>query len=140
MLSTRGLSIRHQPQNGIVQAIEFKSDAPTSDSVADAMLSVSEVASLLNISKQSVYALIGRGALPAHRFGVRRGTIRVAIEDLNRYITACRLNARQEQCKIPRQRLKHIRLRPSGPVPTSGRETATDAGTHGPRSKDLDVP
>ena len=82
------------------------------------MLTVTQVAERLNLSKQCVYALIDSGELASHRFGKRRGTIRISEADLNEYVTA----SRQEMAEKPirrasRPRLKHISLPPSGPAP-----------------------
>jgi excisionase family DNA binding protein len=82
------------------------------------MLTVTQVAERLNLSKQSVYALVDSGDLASHRFGKRRGSIRISEADLEAYITA----SRQEKVEKPirrtsRPRLKHISLPPSGPAP-----------------------
>ena len=79
------------------------------------MLTVRQVADRLNLSKQCVYALIDSGRLPAHRFGVGRGTIRICSNDLRQYITESRYSGAEEPRKAPRPRLKHISLPPSSP-------------------------
>lgn len=84
------------------------------------MLSVKQVAERLNLSRQCVYALIDSGEIPAHRFGVGRGTIRVSAEDLNTYVDSARLSKGGERVSAPRLQLKHINLRPSAPDRANG--------------------
>ena len=75
------------------------------------MLTVSDVAKRLKLSRQCVYAVIESGELPAHRFGVGRGTIRVAESDLRAYVSRCRNEKTEEPAKkTPRPRLKHIKV------------------------------
>lgn len=84
------------------------------------MLSVKQVAERLNLSPQCIYTLIDSGRLPAHRFGVGRGTIRVSLADLEAFINQSRLKRDGERRETPpRPRLKHINLRPSSPGPAS---------------------
>lgn len=80
------------------------------------MFTVNQVAERLQISRQSVYVLIQRGQLAAHRFGAGRGTIRVSEADLDSFIYACRAEPSTPLPKVqpmrPPTKLKHIRLTP----------------------------
>lgn len=49
------------------------------------MLTVKEVAAILNISPGLVYALVSQGMIEHERFGTGRGTIRITEEALNAY-------------------------------------------------------
>ena len=53
-------------------------------------LTVKQVAARLAISYNSVLAAIRNGALPAYRFGPRRGTYRIDPNDLVAYVSASR--------------------------------------------------
>ena len=74
---------------------------------------VKEVASRLNMSASSVYALVECGHLAFYRLGKRRGAIRISDEDLDSFLQGCRVGT-SEPTKAPRQRrsrkLQHIRL------------------------------
>ena len=61
------------------------------------MLTIAQVAERLQVSRQLVYALVEAGELPAHRFGLGRGTVRVSEDDLQTYIGHCRTGGRPEQ-------------------------------------------
>ena len=74
------------------------------------MLKVSEVARRLNVSAGCVYELVARGRLPSHRIGVGRGAIRVREEDLSQFLAATRREKGEEAPRLPRPRLKHIRI------------------------------
>ncbi|MBI1346313.1 helix-turn-helix domain-containing protein [bacterium] len=74
------------------------------------MLRVSQVASRLNLSASKVYQLIDSGQLPHHRLGV---SIRVSEEQLTAYLTETerrRSEPDPPRPKLPRPRLKHIKL------------------------------
>lgn len=78
-----------------------------------AMFTVSQVATQLQLSKQSVYVLVQQGKLKAHRFGAGRGTIRISSADLEEFIEASRQQPTeplQQTRRIEKPRLKHIRL------------------------------
>ena len=55
------------------------------------MLTVREVAELLNVSVGCVYGLVSKGRLRCHRIGLGRGTIRVNGDDLDEYLAECRI-------------------------------------------------
>lgn len=69
------------------------------------MLTVKQVADRLNVSQSIIYALVEAGQIVCHRIGVGRGSIRIAEEDLARYLKSCR-NA--DSSSGPR--LRHISL------------------------------
>lgn len=50
-----------------------------------ALLTVKQASKLLNIAPATVYALVSEGKIRAHRFGLKRGTIRITEEELHRY-------------------------------------------------------
>ena len=74
------------------------------------LLTVREVAVRLKISLASVYQLCGQGRLPHVRFGLRRGTIRIAEQDLTAFVEACKGAHRSTNAAG----LKHIKARPAG--------------------------
>jgi excisionase family DNA binding protein len=74
------------------------------------MLTVAEVADVLRVSPSLVYQLVDSGKLPCHRLGKGRGTIRIRLDDLNAYLASCRHEATEEVPKLPRPRLKHLRI------------------------------
>jgi excisionase family DNA binding protein len=53
------------------------------------LLKIEQVATILQISRTSAYRLAQTGELPAVRFG--GGTVRVRLEDLERFIERCAL-------------------------------------------------
>jgi excisionase family DNA binding protein len=57
------------------------------------LLTVSKAAELLKLSAGAVYALCKSGALPHHRLGAGRGTIRIDRADLLAYLAACKHGA-----------------------------------------------
>ena len=76
-------------------------------------LTVPEVASRLHISVSSVYLLIENGHLAHHRFGARRGAIRISEVDLDAYLTECREDRSGKRVARPPftpSKLKHIKL------------------------------
>lgn len=79
------------------------------------MLRVSDVAKQLNIRVQTVYSMIEAGVLPAHRFGAKRGAIRVSEQDLAEYVASCRSARERNPVRKQRPRLKHISLRHGSP-------------------------
>jgi excisionase family DNA binding protein len=75
------------------------------------MLTVSDVATRLHVSKSIIYQLIESGMLPCHRIGIGRGTIRVSESDLDAYLDSCREGPPEPRDRRPRRaRLKHIKL------------------------------
>jgi excisionase family DNA binding protein len=69
------------------------------------MLTVRQVSTRLALSVSQVYALIGSGKLPCHRFGNGRGAIRVSEEQLAHFIEASKFTPK---ASLPE--LRHIRL------------------------------
>ena len=72
-----------------------------------ALMTVKQASRLLSISPATVYALVAEGKLKAHRFGLKRGTIRISEEALREY---------QDEAKVEPKRptlalnLKHVTL------------------------------
>ena len=69
------------------------------------MLTVKQVAERLNVSQSIIYSLIDAGQIVCHRIGLGRGSIRIAEDDLARYLKSCR-NA--DSSNGPK--LRHINL------------------------------
>jgi excisionase family DNA binding protein len=78
------------------------------------LLTVREVAARLRVSLASVYDLIKKGKLAAHRVGNHGGAIRVSEQSLLDYLgRSVHVTASSLESPPPRvQNLKHIRLRP----------------------------
>jgi excisionase family DNA binding protein len=79
------------------------------------MLSVKETARELGVSVGCVYQLTASGKLPSHRFGLGRGTIRVAESDLAAFMQGCRNEKRVDQpaarvVQKSQRAFKHLRL------------------------------
>ena len=78
---------------------------------AMALMTVKQASNLLNISPATIYALVAEGRIRAHRFGLKRGTIRISEEALRLY---------QEEARVepvgPTLILKHLK-RPSTASP-----------------------
>ena len=72
------------------------------------MLKVADVAKRLNCSIATVYQLVESKRLPHYRCPA----IRVSEEQLTEYLTSCFVNGKSHSVspKLPRQRLKHIRI------------------------------
>src|SRR5215217_3456132 len=79
------------------------------------MLSVKETARELGVSVGCVYQLIASRKLPSHRFGLGRGTIRIAEPDLAAFKQGCRNEKRPDQptarvIQKSQSAFKHLRL------------------------------
>lgn len=61
------------------------------------MLSVKAVARLLSVSPKTIYKIISKGTLKAHRVGVGRGTIRVSEDQLSEYLRECEKTTKPHQ-------------------------------------------
>jgi excisionase family DNA binding protein len=75
------------------------------------MLTVQDVALILKVSNSLVYDLIASGKIACHRIGNGRGAIRVRRDDLEQYINRCRVEPEIPPARIPRPKLKHLRLK-----------------------------
>lgn len=75
-----------------------------------ALLTVRDVAELLQVSIACVYAMVAEGKLVVHRVGTGRGSIRVDRRDFEDYLTSCRQEPIKKSPRPTRPRLKHIRL------------------------------
>jgi excisionase family DNA binding protein len=76
------------------------------------LLTVREVAAHLRLSIASVYLMIRKGTLMAHRLGGRNGAIRIRPEDLDSCLELTEqihASAKPKRSS-PRVKLKHIRL------------------------------
>ena len=71
------------------------------------MLTVSQVAGRLQVSRSIVYALIDAQKLSCHRIGLGRGTIRISDSDLDAYLNQIRT---KEITKLPAGPPKHLKL------------------------------
>jgi excisionase family DNA binding protein len=74
------------------------------------LLTVEETAAILRLSVSAIYAMSGN-ELPVHRVGPKGGSIRIAREDIDAYLSKTRTGepAREKRAS-PRPRLKHIQL------------------------------
>jgi excisionase family DNA binding protein len=69
------------------------------------MLSVKQASTVLSVAPATVYALVSQGRIKAHRFGLRRGTIRISEEALRDYQEAAQIEPKRFDVQ-----LKHIKL------------------------------
>lgn len=69
-------------------------------------LTAKETAARLNVSVKCVYSLIESGKLIAHRIGVGRGTLRIAEEDLTRFLSESKVDV----AHVVAGKLRHINL------------------------------
>jgi excisionase family DNA binding protein len=74
------------------------------------MFKVPEVAKQLNCSISTVYGLVDTGKLVAYRIGLGRGALRITESDLTTFLESCRTQKTEGVRKLPRSRLRHIRL------------------------------
>ena len=72
------------------------------------MLRVKQVAERMGISAALAYELVSKGKLTCFRIGLGRGSIRFSEEDVEAFLSSCRIES--ELIKPERPRLKHIRL------------------------------
>lgn len=75
----------------------------------DQLLTIADVARILVCSEANVYALIEAGQLPYVAVGKSKG-YRVAPKDLTQFIERRRIQHDNPKEKVPRPRLKHIKL------------------------------
>jgi excisionase family DNA binding protein len=71
------------------------------------MMTVTQVAEQLQVSKSIVYALIEARQLRCHRIGLGRGTIRVSEADLAAYLGQSRA---QEKPRLSARPINHLKL------------------------------
>ncbi len=74
------------------------------------LLTVREVAEILRVSSSLVYQLVETRKLACHRIGSRKGAIRISAGDIDDYLSNCRYDRQEEMPKLPRPRLKHLKL------------------------------
>ena len=72
-------------------------------------LTVKEAAEQLNVSSNTIYALLSHRKLACNRIGVGRGAIRISQRDLDTFVQSCQAPTRSETPQ-PIGRLKHIRF------------------------------
>ena len=74
------------------------------------LLKVSEVAEILRLGESTVYDLVSKGKIAGFRIGLANGGIRIAQEDLDRYLASSRIEQKGETPrKASRPRLRHIK-------------------------------
>ena len=61
------------------------------------LMTVKQVSGRLNISSATVYALVAEGRIKAHRFGLKRGTIRISDEALEEYCRSATNSRRKSE-------------------------------------------
>ena len=94
-------------------APEDKSADMDEDSPTDRLLSVAEVAELLDVSAATVYGLCSRRKLRHERHGLGRGTIRIprdAVEEYRRGVTVGTGAVPPPSPSPPKLKLKHLQL------------------------------
>ena len=80
------------------------------------LLTVRDVAELLQLSESSVYAMAATGVLPHLRVGNGRGTIRFRQEDIAQFLESCQAAQAPQPPKqrparpVGQQPLKHLKL------------------------------
>lgn len=74
------------------------------------MLTVEDVADVLNVSRSLVYDLADKGKIVSYRPGNGRGCLRFKAEDVQEYLEGCRTEPEQTRKPARRPRLKHIKL------------------------------
>lgn len=74
------------------------------------LLTVRDVARVLQVSIACVYAIVAEGKIACHRVGTGRGSIRFEENDLEEYLSSCRMEKAEEPKRTPRPRLKHLKL------------------------------
>ena len=79
------------------------------------LLRVRQVAEVMNVTVGAVYALVHAKAIPYRRVGLSNGAIRIDRSDLDAYLDACKVPAKQgENHEAPRRvrkftGFKHLR-------------------------------
>jgi excisionase family DNA binding protein len=59
-------------------------------SKTEVWLTIADIAEILKVSRSNIYHLVASGRLTAHRIGLRRGSIRVALADLEQFLATVR--------------------------------------------------
>ena len=66
------------------------------------MLTVSQVANRLNVSRSTIYNAIESGLLPHHRIGLGRGAIRISEEQLESFLESTKVEETSSTSAKPR--------------------------------------
>lgn len=75
------------------------------------MLTVKEAAARACVCEAVVYGWCSAGRLPHYRFGLKRGKILIAVEDLDALLAAFKVGAKPEPKTAPaRSKFTHLRL------------------------------
>ncbi len=85
------------------------------------MLTVNDVAKRLNVAVSTVYGLIAKKRIRAHRIGLGRGTIRIGRSDLDTFLSGTASEVMTKETAPARpitQPLKHIKMpkQPASPA------------------------
>ena len=72
-------------------------------------LTVKDAAEQLNVSANTIYALVSNGRLTCNRIGLGRGAIRIAPQDLEAFVQSSKIVQPMEPTQRP-CRMKHIRF------------------------------
>lgn len=76
------------------------------------LLTVRDVAGMLNVSPTCVYSLIERRKLAHIRIGRGRGTIRIRQDDLRAYLSTQEVEPEKRPTRTNRIKLRHLQLPP----------------------------
>lgn len=80
------------------------------------LFTINEVAAILKVSKSLVYGMIASGKIACHRIGNGRGVIRIRRDDLEQFISQCRVEPNLPPPQSRRPTLKHLRLKQAGGI------------------------
>lgn len=70
---------------------------------------VKGAAEQLNVSPNTIYALVSNGKLTCNRIGLGRGAIRIAQQDLEAFVQSSKTGSQMEPAQRP-GRMKHIKF------------------------------
>jgi excisionase family DNA binding protein len=91
------------------------------------LLSIADASARLGLKPGTLRSIVRSRGIPYYRVGVRRGGIRIAVEDIERYLMAGRVEIGQTSTEVPRKvspkryQCQHLSL---APRPSRGRPVA----------------
>ncbi len=78
----------------------IESGGPDKEPAPGVPLTVRQAARQLNVDDRTIYSLCSSGAIAHHRIGNGRGTIRIAPDDLNRFLDSSRVAVRASETAV----------------------------------------